>query len=140
MEGIIYLSGQNDWTNFEKNNSQFFLMCYTLKKSIYVLHTFQSITHIVKNHSLRFQKGRMALWCCKKWSVLLRGITSKRDGDFYCLSSLLSFRRENKLKSHKKYVKIKIFVNTKSLLKTLIYENLISLIKHHLLFMLIENI
>ena len=46
----------------------------------------------------------------KKLSALLRGITSKNNGDFYCLNCLHSFRTKNKLQSHKKYVKIKIFV------------------------------
>ena len=34
----------------------------------------------------------------KKLSALPRGITSKDDGDFYCLNCLHSFRAENKLK------------------------------------------
>ena len=41
----------------------------------------------------------------KKLSVLLRGTASKHNGDFYCLNCLHSFRTEDKLKSHKKYVK-----------------------------------
>ena len=32
----------------------------------------------------------------KKLSALLREITSKRDGDFYCLNCLHSFRTENR--------------------------------------------
>ena len=37
----------------------------------------------------------------KKLLALLRGITSKNNGDFYCLSCLLSFRTKNEGKSHK---------------------------------------
>ena len=37
-------------------------------------------------------------------------MTSKHHGDFYCFNYLHSFRTENKLKSHEKYVKIEIFV------------------------------
>ena len=56
------------------------------------------------------KKRRMALSCSKKkLSALLHGITSKYEGDFYCLNCLYSFRTKNKLKSHEKYVKIKIF-------------------------------
>ena len=40
----------------------------------------------------------------KKLSALLRGITSKNNGDFYCLSYLHSFRKK-KLNLMKKYVK-----------------------------------
>ena len=38
----------------------------------------------------------------KKLSALLRKITSKQDGDSYCLNFLHSFRTKNKLNSHKK--------------------------------------
>ena len=37
----------------------------------------------------------------KKWSALFRGITSKHEGDFYCLNCLLSFRTKNKIKKQK---------------------------------------
>ena len=43
--------------------------------------------------------------------ALLRGITSKNHGGFYCLNCLDSFAAEKKnLKCIKKYVKINIFV------------------------------
>ena len=38
----------------------------------------------------------------KKLSALLRRITSKHHGDFYCLNCLHSFATENKHESHKK--------------------------------------
>ena len=38
----------------------------------------------------------------KKLSTLLRGITSKHQGDFNCLNCLHSYRTENKLQSHEK--------------------------------------
>ena len=38
----------------------------------------------------------------EKLSAFLRGITSKNNGDFYCLNFLLSFRTTKKLESHKK--------------------------------------
>ena len=47
----------------------------------------------------------------KKLSALLRGITSKYYGDFYCLNCLHSFRTKYKLKSHKKVCKNKDFCN-----------------------------
>ena len=46
----------------------------------------------------------------KKLSALLRGITSKNNGDFYCLNCLHSFRTKNKLESHEKVFMKKIFV------------------------------
>ena len=45
----------------------------------------------------------------KNLSALLRGITSKHNGYFYCLNYLHSFRTENKLKSHEKVCKNKDF-------------------------------
>ena len=46
----------------------------------------------------------------KKIFTLLRGITSKHNGDFYCFNCLHTFRTENKLKSHEKLCKNKVFV------------------------------
>ena len=44
-----------------------------------------------------------------KFPVLLRGITSKNNGNFYCLNCLHSFRAENKLKRHMKVCENKDF-------------------------------
>ena len=44
----------------------------------------------------------------KKLSTLLKGITSKHKGDFYCLNCFQSYTTENKLKKHKNYVRIMI--------------------------------
>ena len=52
---------------------------------------------------------RVALSCSKKLSVLLRGITSKHHGNFYCLNCLHSFAAENKRESHKKLCENKDF-------------------------------
>ena len=49
----------------------------------------------------------------KKWhylavkglSVLLRGVTSTNNGDFYCLNCLHSYRTENELKQHENVCK-----------------------------------
>ena len=49
-------------------------------------------------------------WHClaiKELSALLHRITSKNNGDFYCLNYLHSFRTENKLKYHEKLCKNK---------------------------------
>ena len=45
----------------------------------------------------------------KKLSELLRGTTSKYDGDFYDLTYLHSFRKKNKLESRGNYAKKKKF-------------------------------
>ena len=51
----------------------------------------------------------MALSCSKNVSALLRGMTSKGDGDFYCLNCIYSFRTKDKLGSYKKACKNKDF-------------------------------
>ena len=56
-----------------------------------------------------WRKERIALSFSKKLSTLLHGITSKHEGDFYCLNCLHSFRTENKLKSHEKVSKNKYY-------------------------------
>ena len=47
----------------------------------------------------------MALSCCKKFSVLLRGITSNNNGDFYCLNCFHLYSIKEKLKKHKNVYK-----------------------------------
>ena len=47
----------------------------------------------------------------KTFSVLLRGIISKHDGDFYCLNCPHSFRTKNKLESFKNVYENKDFCN-----------------------------
>ena len=47
----------------------------------------------------------------KKLPVLLRGITSKHHGDFYCLNCLHSFVTENKRESYKKVCQKQDFWN-----------------------------
>ena len=44
------------------------------------------------------KRRRMVLSCSKKkLSALIRGVTSKHHGDFYCLNCLYSFLTEKKL-------------------------------------------
>ena len=53
----------------------------------------------------------------KRFSALFRGITSKDDGEFYCLNCFQSYTTENKLKSINKYAKIMIIAMKKCLKK-----------------------
>ena len=67
---------------------------------------FQSITPINHNREKQVillidsKLGKMVLSCSKNLSALLRGITSKNHGGFYCLNCLHSFVTENKCESH----------------------------------------
>ena len=65
---------------------------------------FQNITQIVKKVIVLNDSKcrRMALSCSIKLSALLRGITSKHNGDFYFLICLKSFATEKNLNHIKK--------------------------------------
>ena len=69
-------------------------MCCMLKLKNYIPSMFKNIIQSVrKNNSFNYSKRRrMELYCSKKLSALLRGLSSKHDGDFYCLNCPLSFR------------------------------------------------
>ena len=63
---------------------------------------FQDITQIVKKVIILMISNREKQWnylAVKKLSALLKGITSKNKGDFYCLNCFHSFRTKNKLES-----------------------------------------
>ena len=58
----------------------------------------------------KYEEQRQNYVAVEKLSALLKGITSKNNGGFYCMNCLHSFRTKNKLQFHKKYAKIRIFV------------------------------
>ena len=66
-----------------------------------------------ENQIILFMIGNGEGWdylAVKKLPVLLREITSKHLGDFYCLNCLHSFAKENKGEARKKLYEIKNFV------------------------------
>ena len=86
-EGINFPLEKDDWEKFEKNNVIIALnVLYAKKEKVY--------------------PGNVS-WL----SPLLRGITSKHDGDFYCLYCFHSLRTKNKLESHKRAFENKDFCN-----------------------------
>ena len=80
---------------------------------------FQNITQIVKKKKvilLLIPNGkRWHYLVVKRLSALLRGITSKNHGDFYCLSCFDSFATESKSESHKKACENKDIHNVRSI-------------------------
>ena len=109
-EKINYPSKIDDWKKVEKNNptiapkEQKILPAYisnhnpTREKTIILL--------MIPNK----EKEGCHYLAVKKIFTLLRGITSKHNGDFYCFNCLHTSRTENKLKSHEKLCKNKVFV------------------------------
>ena len=74
----------------------------------------QVILLIILNKEKRKAKSEGQRWhylVVKKLSALLRGITSKQHGDFYCLNCLHSFATEKKIQSHKRVCENKDFCN-----------------------------
>ena len=95
------------------NRKLLIMFCMLKKKKMYLAY--------VSKHTSNSEKQFLFLmipneegWhnlAVKNPSALLRGITSKDYGDFYCLNLIHSFATENRRESHKKkYMKIKIFV------------------------------
>ena len=82
-----------------KITQQVLLMYFVLKnENISCLHLKTKFKLSKTNHCfIDSKRRRMALSSSQKISALLRGITSKHDGDFYCLKRLHSFRIKNKL-------------------------------------------
>ena len=104
---IDFLSHSKDWKNFESNNKSIVL------NILYVSHNSKEIRHPYKSkYNLNHENQVILLMITdgEKWhylavkslSTLFRQITSKHDGDFYCLSCFHSYTTENKLKKHKK--------------------------------------
>ena len=82
-------------------------------------HGTEEIRHACKSkHNLKRENQVIVLMITdgKKWhylaikklSALLKGITSKHKGDFYCLNCFYLYRTNENLKSIKKYVRIMI--------------------------------
>ena len=75
---------------------------------------FQNISNCEKQVILLMISNREKQWhylAVKKLSALLRGITSKNNGDFYRLNCLHFFRTKSQLESRKKVRENKDFCN-----------------------------
>ena len=123
-EDIDFPSTSKDWKKFERNIE-------VVLNILYVPYNTKQINIAYKSKNNLTQKRQMILLMIsdgQKWhylvvknlSRLLRGITSNHKEDFYCLNCFHSYRTENKLEAHKKYVKTIIIVMLKCLLKTII--------------------
>ena len=104
---IDFPSYSKDWKIFESNNKSIAL------NILYVPHNTEKIRHAYKSkYNLTHENQVILLMITdgEKWhyvavkslSALFRGITSKHEGDFYCLNCFQSYTTENKLKKHKK--------------------------------------
>lgn len=97
---------QNNITKYKYYSTIAFNKLYVKKCPIYISkhktnHEKEIILLVISNG------GGWHYVAVKKLSVVLRDLTSKSDGDLYCLNCLHSFRTTYKLQSHENYVIIK---------------------------------
>ena len=113
-EDTDFPSTSKDWKKFECNNE------ITLN-ILYVPYNTKQINIAYKSKNNLTQEKQIILLMIsdgQKWhylvvknlSRLLRGITSNHKENFYCLNCFHSYRTQNKLEAHKKYVKTMIIV------------------------------
>ena len=102
---IQFPSDKEDRNTFEKNNRSIAL------NILYVPYNTKQIrpAYVSKyNYNRKNQANLLMITDDKKWyylaikstPMLLGGITSKNNGDFYCLNYFSSFRTKTALKSH----------------------------------------
>ena len=113
-EDIDFPSTSKDWKKSECNNE-------VALNILYVPYNSKKINIAYKSKNNLTQKRQIILLMIsdgQKWhylvvknlSRLLRGITSNHKEEFYCLNCFHSYRTENKLEAHKKYVKTMIIL------------------------------
>ena len=111
---INFPSEKDDWKKFEKINVTITLnVLYVKKEKIYPAYVSKYNSNREKQVILLMilnEEGRHYL-AVEKPLVLLRGITSKNNANFYCLNCLHSFRTKNKPESHKQVSENKDFCN-----------------------------
>ena len=98
-EGTNFSSEKDDWKKFEKNKVTIVFNVLYIKKAkkIYPAYSIKHNSNRGKQVILLMTSNREK-WhylAGKKLSALLKRITSKHYGDFYCLNCLLSFRTKN---------------------------------------------
>ena len=111
-KGINYPSEKHKWKKFGKHNLTIAPnVLYAKNEKIYP-------TYVSKHNSKREKqfillmipkKERWHYIAVKRLSALLTGITSKNNGNFYCLNCFHLFRTKNKLEPHRKVCENKDF-------------------------------
>ena len=111
-----YQSKIYDWKTFEKNNPRATLNVLSIKKMeicpAYIskinCDCEKQIILIMIQNEKREGWHYLAVKNYLHYCITALGITSKHDGNFYCLSCLHSFSTENKLKPHEKVCKSRL--------------------------------
>ena len=110
-EGKKYPSERDVQKKNQNNNLLIaFNVLYAKKEKKNILPIFQSKSNCQKQFIVLIStsKERWHYIAVKNLSVLLRGITSKTNRDFYCLNCCYSFKTKKNVDHIEKYVKAKI--------------------------------
>ena len=104
---IDFPSHSKDWKKFESNNKSIAL------NVLYVPHNTKEIRHNKKRKNqvillMITARKKYHYLAVKSVPALLKGVTSKYDGDFYCLNCFRVFAKKIGLKNIKKCAKITI--------------------------------
>ena len=122
---INFPAAEKDWNKFEINNKNIALnILYVPFNTKKVEIAYKSKYNLIRDNQiilLMISNGKNWHYLAvKNLSGLLRGISSNHNSDYYCLNCFQSYRTENKLNVHKKYVKITIIVILKCLVLIII--------------------
>ena len=104
QEKINYPSQKDGWKKPEKLNLVIALNVLYANKKEKICPAYISKHNLNREKQVilsMFRKRQMALFCSKKPSKLLIGVTSNNEGGFYSLNCLHSFKTKNKLESPK---------------------------------------
>ena len=108
---INFPAVKKDWNKFELNNKDVALnILYVPFNTKKIEIAYKSTYNLIRDNEivlLMISNGeKWHYLAVKSFSRLLRGISSNHNSDYYCLNCFHSYRTENKLNVHKKYVKI----------------------------------
>ena len=103
---VDFPSQGKDWKKFGSNNKSIALnILYVPYNTEKIRHTYKSKYNLTRENQvilLMITDGeKWHYLSVKRLSALFRGITSKHDGNFYCLNCFQSYTTENKLRKHK---------------------------------------
>ena len=106
--GINFLAGPSEYSAFEKNNEKYAInVLYAVDNEKDIRPRYISKhnkTRDIKINLLMITDGK-GIWhyiAIKIISALLKGVSSKHNGDFYCLNCFNSYRTKQKLEDHAK--------------------------------------
>ena len=112
---IDFPAEESDWKKFELNNEiislNILFVPYNTEEMRAAYKSKYDFKHVNQAILLMITDGKKWHYLAvKRLPVLLRGITSNHNGEFYCLNCFHSYRTEKNSNSMKEYVMLMIFV------------------------------